>query len=73
MRYWKSDANFVLADFGDDARHVVEGLAARGRFTCGTSRPIARCRGCLRITAGVVEHTLACIAALEEVLCGAEP
>ena len=30
------------------------------------------CPGCLRITAGVVEHTRTCLAALEEVLCAAE-
>ena len=27
------------------------------------------CAGCIRITTGVVEHTQACLAALEEVLC----
>ena len=29
------------------------------------------CAGCIRVTTGVVEHTQACIRALEEVLCGA--
>jgi histidinol-phosphate aminotransferase len=29
------------------------------------------CEGCIRITTGVVEHTRACLAALEEVLCAA--
>jgi histidinol-phosphate aminotransferase len=27
------------------------------------------CDGCVRITTGIVEHTNACIAALEEALC----
>jgi histidinol-phosphate/aromatic aminotransferase/cobyric acid decarboxylase-like protein len=31
----------------------------------------AACPGCVRITTGVVEHTQACVNALEEVLCGA--
>jgi histidinol-phosphate aminotransferase len=71
VRYWKSDANFVLADFGASARQVVASLAARGVFVRDRSAD-PRCRGCVRITAGVVEHTLACVAALEEVLCAAE-
>jgi len=29
------------------------------------------CAGCVRITAGVLEHTRRCIAAIEEVMCGA--
>jgi histidinol-phosphate aminotransferase len=29
------------------------------------------CEGCLRIAAGIVEHTKRGIAAIEEVLCGA--
>ena len=68
--YWKSAANFVLADFRSDASRVVAGLVARDIHVRDKSRdPL--CPGCLRITAGVVEHTKACIAALEEVLCGA--
>jgi histidinol-phosphate aminotransferase len=70
VRYWKSDANFVFADFGDDARRVVEGLSARQIHVRDKSRDPS-CPGCLRITSGVVEHTEACIKALEEVLCGA--
>ena len=71
VRHWPSEANFVLADFGDAAQRVVEGLAARHVFVRDRSRDPA-CRGCVRITAGVVEHTTACIAALEEVLCAAD-
>jgi len=71
VRYWKSDANFVLADFGALAPRVVASLAARGVFVRDRSSD-PRCRGCIRITAGVVQHTLAGIAALEEVLCAVE-
>jgi histidinol-phosphate aminotransferase len=67
-RYWVSDANFVLAEFGPRAAAVVDGLAARGIYVRDKSRDPA-CPGCVRITAGVVEHTRACIQALEEVLC----
>ena len=45
-------------------------LAARGIYVRDRSRD-AGCAGCIRITAGVVEHTEACVAALEEVLCAA--
>jgi histidinol-phosphate aminotransferase len=68
--FWLSDANFVLARFGDRARAVVDGLAARGVYVRDKSRDPA-CLGCIRITTGVVEHTEACVRALEEVLCGA--
>ena len=70
VRYWRSAANFVLADFDENATSVVDGLSAREIFVRDRSRdPL--CPGCVRITAGVVEHTRACISALEEVLCGA--
>jgi histidinol-phosphate aminotransferase len=68
--YWKSAANFVLADFGAGARRVVDGLAARQVYVRDKSRDPA-CPGCVRLTAGVVEHTETCIRTLEEVLCGA--
>lgn len=68
VRYWKSEANFVLADFGSRATHIVEGLSARQIFVRDKSRDPS-CPGCVRITAGVVEHTHRCISALEEVLC----
>jgi histidinol-phosphate aminotransferase len=69
VRFWPSDANFVLAEFGERARAVVDGLAARGVHVRDKSRDPA-CPGCVRITTGVVEHTRTCIQALEEVLCG---
>jgi len=69
VRFWPSDANFVLAEFGSRARAVVDGLAARGVHVRDKSRDPA-CPGCVRITTGVVAHTQSCIQALEEVLCG---
>jgi histidinol-phosphate aminotransferase len=67
---WPSEANFVLVRVGDRARAVVAGMAARGVFIRDrTTEP--GCAGCVRITAGVAEHTAACLAALEAVLCDA--
>ena len=70
VKYWPSAANFVLAYFGADAPAVLSGLAARGITVRDRSRDPG-CAGCIRITAGIVAHTRACVAALEEVLCGA--
>lgn len=69
VRSWTSEANFLLADFGADAARVVAGLAERGIHVRDRSSDPA-CPGCVRITAGIVEHTRSCIDALEEVLCG---
>jgi histidinol-phosphate aminotransferase len=68
---WISGANFVLLRVGDRAADVVAKLAARGIFVRNRSGEPG-CDGCVRITAGVVEHTERCVAALEEILC-AEP
>jgi histidinol-phosphate aminotransferase len=68
--YWKSEANFVLARFGEHSRNVVERLAARGIHLRDRSADHG-CAGCVRITAGVLEHTRQCVAAIEEVMCDA--
>ncbi len=67
IAHWKSDANFVLARFPGRAAHVAAALAARGVHVRDRSRDPG-CADCLRITAGVAEHTRRLIAALEEVL-----
>jgi histidinol-phosphate aminotransferase len=69
LRYWPSAANFVLVDGGDRLRDLVDGLIARGVLVRDRSNDPAT-PNCFRITTGVVDHTLAAIAALEE-LCGA--
>lgn len=67
--YLRSEANFVFAHFGDAATDVVAGLRAREIYIRDRSGdPL--CKGYVRITTGVVAHTQACIAAIEEVLCG---
>jgi len=67
LRYWPSEANFVLVHVGEGAQRLVAGLAERGIFIRDrTTEP--GCAGCVRITAGVVDHTRRCIAAMEELL-----
>ena len=67
IRYWPSQANFVLLRLGPDAGAVTAALAARGIYIRDKSSAPG-CEGCVRITAGVVEHTRACLAALEDIL-----
>jgi histidinol-phosphate aminotransferase len=64
LRYWRSEANFVLVDGGTRVRELIDGLIARGILvrdrTHDPSTP-----NCFRITAGVVDQTTAAISALE--------
>jgi histidinol-phosphate aminotransferase len=70
VKYWASEANFVLACFGGECGAVIEGLAAKDIYVRDRSADNG-CGGCARITAGIAEHTRTLIAAIEEVLCGA--
>jgi histidinol-phosphate aminotransferase len=70
LRYWPSAGNFVLVSIGDDLARVVRELQRRGIAVRDRSHQPG-CAGCVRITAGVLEHTRACVDALQEVLCGA--
>ena len=66
LEYWESSANFVLVRAAERAPAVVQALASRGVHVRDRSRdPVTA--GCVRITAGVVAHTDAAIAALEEI------
>jgi histidinol-phosphate aminotransferase len=67
LRYWRSAANFVLVNVGSHVAEVVADLAERGVFVRDRSRDHG-CAGCMRVTAGVVEHTRVFVRALEEVL-----
>jgi histidinol-phosphate aminotransferase len=67
IAHWKSDANFVLAKFDGRGTHIAAALARGGVYVRDRSRD-AGCADCLRITAGVVDHTRRLLAALEEVL-----
>jgi histidinol-phosphate aminotransferase len=63
LQYWESAANYVMVQVGDTAP-FVEALAARNIHVRDRSKdPVTP--GCIRITAGMVEHTRAAIEALE--------
>jgi len=70
LKYWKSDANFVLVRAGDRLNALVKGAADRGIYIRDRSSEPG-CAGCLRVATGLVEHTRRYIAAMEEVLCAA--
>jgi len=71
LKYWNSDANFVLVRIGDRVGEVIEAAQARGIFLRNRSSEPG-CAGCLRMGTGVVEHTKRGIAVLEEALCAAQ-
>jgi histidinol-phosphate aminotransferase len=71
LAYWKSSANFVLVCAGERTAALVSGAAERGIYLRDRSTEPG-CGGCVRIGAGIVEHTRRCIAVMEEVLCVAE-
>ena len=70
LPYWRSAANFVLVRAGGHLDAVMTGAAERGIYLRDRSTEPG-CEGCVRITAGNVDHTRRCIAVLEEVLCAA--
>jgi histidinol-phosphate aminotransferase len=70
LRYWRSEANFVLVRTGEHTEAVLRTAAARGVYLRDRSKEPG-CAGCIRITTGVVEHTRRALAVLDEVLCDA--
>ena len=72
LEHWPSAANFVLVRVGDAVSLFVEALAARGVHVRDRSKDPATA-GCIRITAGVLEHTDAAIEALESVVAARQP
>jgi len=70
LRYVKSAANFVLIVAGERLDALVKGAEDRGIYVRDRSTEPG-CAGCLRVGAGVVEHTKRFIAVMEEVLCAA--
>ena len=67
LQYWPSHANFVLVRIGDAASTITEALAARGLFVRDRSNQPG-CEGCIRVTAGIVEHTEICLKTMEDIL-----
>ena len=69
LTFWESAANFVLVRVGDAVPLVVQALAARGVHVRDRSKDPTT-PGCIRITAGMLDHTTAAIEALESVAAG---
>lgn len=67
LHAFPSSANFVLIRVGPRAKEIAESVAAKGVLIRDRSDQPA-CEGCVRVTAGLVEHTRAAIAALESAL-----
>lgn len=67
LTYWPSDANFVLVRFHGGTAGLVDDMKARG-FLVRDKSTAPGCAGCLRLMAGVVDHTTRTIAALEDCL-----
>jgi len=66
LPYWKSAGNFVLINVerAGTPQEIVRAFADRGILVRDRSRDPG-CRGCIRITAGLVRHTEIAIEALE--------
>jgi histidinol-phosphate aminotransferase len=63
LTYWPSAANFVLVRVGDAVAPFVQAMAARNVHVRDRSKDPST-PGCIRITAGVLEHTERAIDAL---------
>jgi histidinol-phosphate aminotransferase len=67
LTFWPSEANFVLVRVGADAGTIVAALRQRQILVRDRSASPG-CAGCIRLTAGVVDHTNMALSALEELL-----
>ncbi|MGE5110793.1 MAG: histidinol-phosphate transaminase [Acidobacteriaceae bacterium] len=56
IQYWPSQANFVLARFGEFRKPFIEAMRARGILVRDRNNDPA-CEGCVRITVGTNEQT----------------
>ena len=65
VRHWPSQANFVLASFGELKTVFVQAMRARGILVRDRSRDHG-CEGCVRITLGTSEQTERLLIALRE-------
>ncbi len=67
VRYWPSQANFVLASFGPLKTALIQSMRSRGILVRDRSRDYG-CEGCVRITLGTTEQTARLLQALRETL-----
>lgn len=68
LPYWESAANYVLVRVGETAPFIQALAAKKIHVRDRSSDPITP--GCIRITAGILEHTDAAIEALDAVVAG---
>jgi histidinol-phosphate aminotransferase len=68
LSYVTSRSNFVLVCAGDRTEALVKGALDRGVYIRDRSTEPG-CAGCIRIAAGIVEHTRRAIAVMDGVLC----
>ena len=66
LQYWDSAANFVMVRVGDTAP-FIQAMAERKVHVRDRSKDPTT-PGCIRVTAGILEHTDAAIDALESVM-----
>jgi histidinol-phosphate aminotransferase len=67
IRYWPSQANFVLSTFGPLKAAFIQSMRARGILVRDRSRDYG-CEGSVRITLGTTEQTARLLRALRETL-----
>jgi histidinol-phosphate aminotransferase len=71
LTFWESRANFVLLRLGAALERVLRRAAECGIYLRDRSSEPG-CEGCIRVSAGIVEHTDRFIAVMDEVLCDAQ-
>jgi histidinol-phosphate aminotransferase len=72
IRFWPSEANFVLCRIGERHLTFVEAMRRRGILVRDRNSDPG-CAGCVRITIGTDAHTDAALAALREVAAEISP
>ena len=66
VRYWPSQANFVLFYLGENCKPFIEAMRKRGLLVRDRSNDYG-CKDCIRITLGTREHNSIMLSALREV------
>ena len=72
LRFWPSQANFVLTHIGERHDAFVDAMRERGILVRDRSRDPG-CDGCVRISVGSLAQTERLIVALREVVCAIAP
>jgi histidinol-phosphate aminotransferase len=65
IRYWPSQGNFVLAEFGAAAQQFVKTMASHGVLVRDRSKD-SGCAGCVRISVGTAEQMDLLLSILED-------